>query len=176
MITVSQKAIKRARAKAVIQELFGWPVAILFGLVFFIDLGTGTDIPSLLILMAFTALGVWLICLGFRKIKLIRLLPSYTERLKADPEKSIDRLAATAGVSVKTAARNIRRMIALGFLPGCFFDQQSNRVVSNASPAQAAAVDPVKYVTVTCKSCGAENKIPEGGSGECEYCGSPLSE
>lgn len=47
--------------------------------------------------------------------------------------------------------------------------------VPQSSPTSQAQ-ETVKYVTVQCKGCGATNKIVSGTVGECEFCGSQISE
>lgn len=118
------------------------------------------------------------------KFKLIKTFSDYSARLAADPEKSIDLLASATGVTVATATKNISDMIATGFFPNCYLDGQRNKLVfptmqpqspttANGSNVQSQSV---KYTTVQCKGCGATNKIVSGTVGECEFCGSQISE
>ena len=121
-----------------------------------------------------------------QKFKLIRTFYDYSARLATDPEKSIDLLASATGVTVAVAINNINNMLAAGFFPNCYLDGQRNKLVApDASQTQASTVSTpthtattqtVKYTTVQCKGCGATNKIISGTVGECEFCGSKISE
>ena len=184
-------AINKVKAKGTILRLFGWILAVFNG--FFALIGGAAngikeaiDVAMVLFFLAIAAVGVWLIIKGNKSFKLIRTFYDYSPRLAADPEKSIDLLASAMGVTVATATKNINNMIAAGFFPNCYLDGQHNKLVvptapqPQASPVSTpvsnAATQAVKYTTVQCKGCGATNKIISGTVGECEFCGSQISE
>lgn len=184
-------AIKKYKVKGTVQIVFGYIIAIFNGLLAFVGgLGSGfkeaIDVAMTIFFMGVAALGVWLVVKGYQKLKLIKIYPDYATRLATDPEKSIDVLASATGVAVGVARRNIVSMLTAGFFPNCYLDTRSNKLVatkmsqrqiSNASmPVSNATAQTVKYITVQCRGCGATNKIVSGTVGECEFCGSQISE
>ncbi len=182
-------AIKKVKVKASVQKVFGWIITIFNGLIAFVGLiqiGEVFDVVMVTFFSGITALGILLIKKGTRKTKLIKTFYDYSARLAADPEKSIDLLAASTGVTVALATKNITDMLAYGFFPNCYLDGQHNKMVvpttqrSQSSTATTSIshgqTQTVKYTTVQCKGCGATNKIVVGTVGECEFCGSQLSE
>lgn len=191
---IISSAIKKAKAKGTAKQVFGWIITIFCGLMTSVGAGTSgfkdsVDVVMVTIFAIFTALGIRLIIKGYKRKKLIKNYCDYAARLSADPDKSIDLLSSSIGATVAIVTKNISEMIALGFFPGAFLDTAHNRIVmTNAKPnmthhipittinAQAQAEKTVKHVTMQCKGCGATNKIVSGAVGECEFCGSQISE
>lgn len=184
-------AINKVKAKGILQRLFGWIIAVFNGLIAFIGCTTSgfeeaLDVTLVLFFSGIAAVGVWLIMKGNKQFKLIRTFYDYSARLAADPKKSIDLLASATGVTVAVATKNISDMLAAGFFPNCYLDGQRNALVVPEIPQpQASIVTPpapnattqtVKYTAVQCRGCGATNKIVVGTVGECEFCGSKISE
>ncbi len=186
-------ATNRVKARGMAQSICGWIIAVSCGIAVLASLAAGMKdgfengpyaVIALLFLVV-TAIGIWLIVLGNKNFKLVRMFYDYSARLAADPEKSVDLLALAAGVTTAAAAKNIRRMLAAGFFPGCYLDGQYNKLVvpemlrqktsTAAAQAFAATAKTVKYTMIQCKNCGATSRIVSGTVGECEYCGSPLS-
>lgn len=178
-------AINNVKVKAGIQKFFGWSIALVNGL--FACVGA-TQIHEVLdvVLVTFfagiTALGVVLIVRGNKKTKLIETFFDYAPRLAADPERSIDLLAASCGVTVAVATKHISDMLAFGFFPNCFLDTQHNKLVTPAVPQRTTPPQAhvphqaAKRIVVHCRGCGAPNTLVAGTVGECEYCGSQISE
>ncbi|MGI6268989.1 MAG: hypothetical protein ACOYKJ_00410 [Candidatus Howiella sp.] len=186
-----ETALKKAKAKGVTQQVFGWIITIFCGLIASVGAGTSgfketVDVVMVTMFAVFTVLGVRLITKGYKRKKLIKNYYDYSARLSADPDKSIDLLSSSIGTTVAVVTKNISDMIALGFFPGVFLDTTHNRIVMKAEkpivtqtvPAAATtdATQPIKYITVQCKGCGATNKIIAGTVGECEFCGSQISD
>ena len=187
-------SIKKAKAKGVTQQVFGWIITIFCGLMASVGAGTSgfketVDVVMVTMFVVFTVLGVRLIIKGYKRKKLIKQYYDYSARLSADADKSIDLLSSSIGATVAVVTKNISDMIALGFFPGAFLDTTHNRVVmQNEKPTAGQTVShmavttqvqpeqPVKYVAVQCKGCGATNKIMAGTVGECEFCGLQISE
>lgn len=191
MVMVSgcvDSTVSKVKVKGVVQSIFGWIIAVSGGFMALASCAVafedGFGAVMALFFFCVTAIGVWLIILGNKKFKLIRRFYDYSARLASDPEKSIDSLASDAGVAAAAAAKNIRNMLAAGFFPGCYLDEQRNRLVipvvsgkqasTAAAPASAATAQTEKYSMIQCKNCGATSRIASGAAGECEYCGSPL--
>ena len=178
----SERAIKKLRLTAALQKIAGWPMALFAGLVTILGLvqiHETTDAVMTALFAAFTAVGVLLIASGRKKGRLIRTYREYSARLSGASEASLDMLASNTGAQPETVARNIHEMISRGLLTGFYIDTRQNRLVRQGPPpgTQAAASAPpeTEYITVTCKNCGAANRIAAGSAGECEYCGSEIS-
>ena len=187
-------AIKKAKAKGTTQQIFGWIITIFCGLMASVGAGTSgfkdtVDVVMVTLFVLFTALGIMMIVKGKKRKNLIKNYYDYSARLSADPDKSIDLLSSSIGVTVAVVTKIISDMIALGFFPGAFLDTAHNRVVmQNEKPPVVQATahttintptqpeQTVRYVTVQCKGCGATNKVVAGTVGECEFCGSQISE
>lgn len=183
-----EAAINKVKVKGTILRVLGWIIAISNGFIALVGSSVGIkealDVALVLFFLAMVAIGVWLIIKGNKTIKLIKTYYAYSARLATDPEKSIDLLASVMGITVETATKNISDMITAGFFPDCYLDGQHNKLVvpttpqasSVSTPISNATTQTVKYVTVQCKGCGATNKIISGTVGECEFCGSQISE
>ena len=150
MVMVSgcvDSTVSKVKVKGVVQSIFGWIIAVSGGFMALASCAVafedGFGAVMALFFFCVTAIGVWLIILGNKKFKLIRRFYDYSARLASDPEKSIDSLASAAGVAAAAAAKNIRNMLAAGFFPGCYLDEQRNRlvipVVSGKQASTAAA-------------------------------------
>lgn len=189
--TVESK-IKKSKAVGVIQQIFGWIVAVFCGLIVLAGISVSGfrdvyDFVVVILFTALTALGVLLIIKGHKRIKQIRLYYDYYYRLMSDPNHSMDLLSTSIGTAVGIVTKNVMDMIAAGYFPGAYLDIKHNRLVmqntagsAGAAPCGAPDSQPagkaVTYVTVACKGCGATSTIIAGTTGKCEYCGSRVSE
>ncbi|MGI6269091.1 MAG: hypothetical protein ACOYKJ_00925 [Candidatus Howiella sp.] len=184
-------ALKKARAKGLTQQVFGWIITIFCGLMASVGAGSSgfketVDVVMVTMFALFTVLGVRLIIKGYKRKKLIKSYYDYSPRLSADPDKSLDLLASSIGTTVAAVTKDIFNMIALGFFPEAFLDTARNRIVmkedkpivtqTNPVAASTTTTQAVKYITVQCRGCGATNKIIVGTVGECEFCGSQISD
>ncbi|MEE1314177.1 MAG: hypothetical protein UHS49_00210 [Faecalimonas sp.] len=179
-------AINKVKLIAVMQKVFGWIIAIFNGFVALVGATQITEALDVAIVIFFAGmmiLGIALIIKGNRKTKLIKMFHNYSARLFFDSEKSIDLLAASTGATVKETTKNLSDMISVGFFPNYYIDKQYNRLIEHNKnrffKSQAMSMQSqkdIEYVTVQCKGCGAINKIVAGGVGECEFCGSQLSQ
>jgi ribosomal protein S27E len=188
-MTDSQKAIMKCKSTGVIQTILGWVFVVFWG---FCAIAVGTqitesiDVVTLLILLAFTAGGVWLIRKGKIKMKFSRMFQEYNTRLDTDPTKSIDLLASSVGKSVDTVKKDITKMINMGLFQNAYINQELNCIVfpqmgfASTHPAnsvhQQVNTPGVEFVTVKCSGCGAINKIAKSTVSECEYCGAQIAD
>jgi len=128
-------------------------------------------------------LSVLLLYRGIKRGKLIKLFKNYAIRLSSDPMRSIDLLAENTGTSVDVVRNNLQLMILKGYFKNTYIDLDQNCIVftNDRATKTAPAVDSsitdssIKLITVTCKGCGASNKIQRGSVGECEFCGSHIA-
>ncbi|MDF2941307.1 MAG: hypothetical protein K0S01_165 [Herbinix sp.] len=192
----SQKAVSRSFNYGIFQIMVGGFFSFIFGLTFFAQLnllirGTTSDVGSFFVLMVLAGLSVYLLLCGMRRLKLIRLYRNYIQLLSQAPSHSIDQLAYILKSPVQMVRFNLIQMIKKRYLAAAYIDTDSNRLVSsgygqntNAIPTPNFnrnpnnVVQPQKMneiITVTCKNCGASNKVTKGIATECEYCGSNVS-
>lgn len=187
MIESVNSALKKAKATGLFQQMLGGVLALFFGLcavtvIAAVGIKDTFDIVANVLFAVLTGVGIWLIIKGTHKKKIVKLFFDYIVRLERDPSKSIDLLAASTGTTVEKTTKNLTEMVSLGFFRNAYLDANSNRVVlretMNAPVSQAMHVSApsVRYVAVHCRGCGAPNKIIAGTVGECEYCGSQISE
>ena len=118
---------------------------------------------------------------GNNTLKLIKIYPTYAEKLADNKPGSIVSLASSLNVTVDNAMKNVCTMLALGLFPDCYIDLKNKRLVSPEKKVEKTKIPKiqvvdreVEYVTVQCEVCGAKNKIVKGTSSECEYCGSEI--
>ena len=171
------------------QRIFGWILATINGL--FASVGCASsglkeavDVTMVIFFSIIAILGVCLIVAGNKKIKLIKTFYDYSSRLAADSSKSIESLASATGVTVAVATKNISEMIASNFFPDCYLDAQQNKLIFPGTEAhkiltnskEKSATQNSDFIILQCKGCGATNKLAVGTVGECEYCGSKITE
>lgn len=161
-----------------IQIIFGILLIIIFGGTFLYILFDDSNRTKSILITFFviTTISIIILMLGLKRGKLIRLFKSYVPRLTADPNRSIDQLASATGTSVNIVKRNLDEMIKRGFFINTYIDNKTNCVVfseDNSSNLTVSAKP--EYTNVTCKSCGASNKILIGSVAECEFCGSMIN-
>jgi hypothetical protein len=81
-------------------------------------------------------------------------------------------------------SKDLQKMIDAGYFSGAYIDITQREIilaktampqeyVSPISPSAQAPSPQAQERIVSCKSCGANNKVM-GQLGECEYCGSHL--
>ena len=159
--SVVDNRINSMKVKGIIQQVFGWPIAVIFGMTAIyssVTIKDSSDVSAFIICTVFTLGAVLLIVLGLKKFILIKTFRNYSARLTADPMKSLDSLASSMGVSVAVVRKKISAMLNHGLFPNAYIDKQTNCLV-----------------TVQCRGCGATNKIAKGSVAECEFCGSQIS-
>ena len=193
----SKVAVAVNKTIGIIQMILGLAVLFLFGLctiAYIFDEETAADVGVgfLIFCLVFDALGIWLLILSRRKIKLIAAFKKYVAAISCDPSGYIPDIAASLGTSEDVVKANLERMIQKKYFSNAFIDLNSNCIVIVAkNPADTAeqhardtapqsGADTVAYpsaqapemVTVKCKACGGINTIQKGAAGECDYCGS----
>jgi ribosomal protein S27E len=183
----SKNAVSKNLAASRAQIIAGYIIAVFCGLTAVIgcvntSLATTFDITMVAIFLVFTACGIWQIVRGKKRKKLIVLFRDYAVRLAADPQRSINKLAAATGAAAGTVKRNILLMIHKGFFANAFIDFDKNCLIfpqernEQKSDLLKQGESVVEYVRVSCPGCGAKNKIQKGTVGECEFCGSYLAQ
>jgi len=175
-----------------VQLIIGIAITLLFGLMI---IGLLTDgefrssmgVGGAIFIFLFFALGIWLILLGKKRSKLIKTFKSYVSRLSTDPTGSIDQLASSSSTSVDIVNKNLNEMIKKKYFVNAFIDKDRNCIIFphysqsqtqtqtqgtlNRTQTQNQAIE---FATVSCKGCGATNKVAKGSVGECDFCGSQI--
>lgn len=170
-----------------IQLILGCIIVAFFGLGGLISLtddqkdGTGTAV----VIIIFIVLGYWLIYLSRKRNKLIHNFKYYVPIIAEDPTGSLENLAGAMGTSIDVVKKNLQKMIQKKYFVDAYLDPVGNRIVfpsmqqhiqvrSQQMQDTTGDASGVEYTTVTCRSCGAVNKIVIGNVSECEYCGTQI--
>ncbi|MDR3643816.1 MAG: hypothetical protein P4M02_01930 [Clostridia bacterium] len=164
-------------------SIVGW-VLLALGIVAVI---AGTDDPSQAVtgrieyLVIFVCSGLVMILLGERSKRQAKCYKKYLAMVVNQGITSIDTIAAAAPAPYEKAKSDLQKMIDKGYFAGAFIDE-TRREIALPKNAESQAGDfaggpqpGAVMAAVTCKSCGANNRIARGTTGTCEYCGSPLS-
>lgn len=97
-----------------------------------------------------------------------------------DRVMDIDNIAATLPTSYENAKRDLQRMLNKGFFPGAYINEEERQIILPQRHTESSknksnnTTESVKMQLVKCNGCGAQNSIPVGTIGECEFCGSKL--
>lgn len=185
--TGSSKTSKKVLIKAYLQLIFGWMITTFSALMILVGiiLIKNTDSMDGIILIIFGVLfvfGIRLTAKAIQKIKLVKKFHGYSAILDNNSETSLDILASSVGISVMKINKEIKDMIFLGLFPDAYVDNNNRLILGTKAVQQdnkeqpSASSEEKKLVTVQCKGCGATNKIMIGAVGECEFCGSQISE
>jgi hypothetical protein len=127
----------------------------------------------------FFAGGIGLISLGAAVKNFTYRLRKYLSLILDNGMTSIDDIAARINRPYRDVAVDLQRMIDMGLFGGAYIDGILREIVFTEEPErhdyETADGREGKEAVVTCKGCGAVNRIAEGSVGECEFCGSPIS-
>ena len=130
-----------------------------------------------------TAGGIWLFILAMCTAAKARRYRKYIDLVVNHSQTSIEYMAAEVGVPYNKAVDDLRKMVSARYFPGAhvsiprkelFFSHTQPAPVRDWKNDAPAAGSQAANRVVSCKGCGANNKIPAGQLAECEYCGSPL--
>lgn len=179
----SNKRADNIKIISIVQSVLGWFMIFLYTptiIVGLTQLSEALDIVLLVILAGLVLLGVKLVMLGKRKRKLLSKYRDYSIRLAADPDKSLIKLASETKKSTEDVTKDINAMLATGLFQNCYIDIDNSKLVMPGYATNDTNSNHYKnqisYVSVKCRNCGAPNKIAKGSVGECEFCGSQISE
>lgn len=140
-----------------------------------------TDVGLCIFFVITLAIGILLIALGVQRRKIIAKFLLYTSMLSQDSEKSLDTLSRVTNDPIDRITKNINKMLSYGLLHNVSIDYNKNCIVhldrNSVEPIDdlTAPKEAPKYVIVKCPNCGGTNKIIEGTTSKCEYCGSFIS-
>ncbi len=180
---ISKSAVRGTYIAGKVSTIFGWVVAISFLVTWFtVDSTPGNAVDIAPMCLTYIAVGVLLIINGKRKKDRLRRLEKYLSIIVNQNETSIDQIATMVKKPVNFVLKDMKFMIRKRYFVNAYIDQNTNSIVFPGRVASAAhneihedSVPDSEMQVVTCKSCGAQNKIAKGSVGKCEYCGSLLS-
>jgi hypothetical protein len=95
--------------------------------------------------------------------------------------RSIDNIAATAGLSYDVAVKDLQDMINIGYLKDAYVNKGSREIILKQNEPEAytqASTNDLantQKIAVRCPGCGANNIVVVGRVSECEYCGTPIN-
>ena len=147
------------------------------GIIACLDTGfTGEDIGMILF---FLVSGIALFMFSKRLINNSEKYKKYINIIINGNEYLIDNIAGAMSLSISVVKRDLNNMINNGYFEGAYINDSSNEIVlphiSKENTNETVYYDTVQVKTtvVTCKCCGAQNKVTSSIV-ECDYCGSPL--
>lgn len=167
-----------------ISSIFGWILTMLFGLTAIVlitnEEGSGKAAGVILCLI-FMAVSIALIVFGISTKRRIKRFKQYVAIIVDRNEKSIENIAGSTSKSIDFVMNDLQTMINKKFFINAYIDGNRKEIILGNKTVQidpaTARKDSVQAAStvITCKGCGATNRIIKGTSGECEFCGSPIA-
>lgn len=176
----SKTSITISRISGIIASVFGYTIAILFG----IPLIMGSfdfKIPAeLIIVFIFLALAALLITYGIRTKKRIKRFKMYEELILVKNQLPLNTIASACSQPIDFVAKDLQKMIDKKFFINAYIDKNTNELILGIKNTSSANIETtnnksVELTTVTCKCCGASIQIPAGIVAKCEFCGSTIN-
>ena len=150
--------------------IVGWGLSIFGGVGLITELTREADAFGICFAMALLVGGA-LILLQLRKIKKQgQKYKKYINIIVNSEERDIPDMARAFGISYDEARKTIQEMVEKGYFPGAYIHEADRKIVM----PDCDDIDDVEMRAVTCRSCGARNRVAVGKVGECEYCGSSI--
>ncbi|MBQ8804110.1 MAG: hypothetical protein IJZ53_10785 [Tyzzerella sp.] len=138
---------------------------------------TGEDVGMILF---FAIAGVVLQRVGKKMKNDAENVRRYLAIIVNGNETRIDNIAAAVGKSYDVSKADIQKMIDKGYLKDAYINEITgeivlpNRIADIVTNVTEKIETEVQPRVVVCKCCGAQNTL-SSATGECEYCGSPIS-
>lgn len=126
--------------------------------------------------------GAGLIILGKRSKKNAEKIKKYISLVVNQEVTSIEDIATAMALPYEITQKDIQKMIDKGYFAGAYINEISKEIVLPNNHKQDykkqeyinANKPNAEMLVVTCKGCGANNKVLKGSVVECEFCGSPV--
>jgi predicted membrane protein len=149
--------------------------------------GLGTFFIIFGVITVFVGIGIFYLILGIVLKKFAKKLKESADNVKKyltivinGNVRQLDAISAAVGKPYDAVKADLQKMIDDGYFKNAYIDEAAREIVlaqptaqANSAPMGAASATVTTRV-VACPCCGANNTI-SGATGECEYCGSPLS-
>lgn len=176
----SKASITISRISGIISSILGYAFAILFGLPLIMGAFKFKRPGELILVLIFLALAALLITYGIRTKRRINRFKRYVGIISIENQPYLENIAGACSQSVDFVAKDLQKMIDKKFFINAYIDKNTNEIVlerKNTTTTNEAINNnkAVEFKAVTCKCCGASNKIPAGLVAECEFCGSAIN-
>ncbi len=160
-------------------SIFAWVWLVFWGLICIVSIpgvfseGPKDGLDLLMPLICFGLAAVhWLLVRAAKNTrKLVQDFRLYSSVLAGDPDKSVGGICRALGLKEEEVMKRLQKMCARGYFRG-HIDYSAGRMVFD--PLGESVSAPAGTLAVRCPGCGAPNML-SGRSGECRYCGSPLT-
>lgn len=133
-------------------------------------------------LLLFVGGGIALIVVSRRNKKKAQKFKKYIAIVVNQNITSIDNIAAAMDLPYDVVKSDLQNMIDKEYFFNAYINESKREIIivhkrkQDYNKEASVKFNPnVQVVVVTCKGCGAKNKILKGSVGECEFCGSPIS-
>lgn len=121
-------------------------------------------------------LGILMILSAKKKGKLRNRAEVYAMCLADKPESKLSEIAITMNIPLEQAVKELEELIDKDYLNNIYIDRAEGRVkILSEEKGGLKLINGYRFVT--CKSCGASNRITGSAEGKrCSYCKAPLTE
>jgi hypothetical protein len=172
-VSVDRKAMMLSSKFLIIAGWIGIAIAVLGIFVSFSE-GFGSDDITVILFLLFA--GGALLFLGKKVEKTSAIYKKYITIVANQGVTSLASIANIMNVSLENTKKDIETMINKGFFPNTYINEVTQEIViaSSQQNSDIPQSHNKNMKVVTCQGCGANNSIPEGEVGECEFCGSIL--
>lgn len=183
---------KAAMAVGRFISIFGWLCVGVAGIGFLGYLPEGITKEDVSMILFYSIFGIVLILLGRNTRKNAQKYKKYISIVVNHEETSIDNIAMAIPTSYENAKRDLQKMINRGYFTDAYINDGDREIVLPSmeesymvktevnvrtnTHVNVSSNGEVEMVVISCKGCGANNKIEKGSVGECQFCGSPISE
>lgn len=96
----------------------------------------------------------------------------YIDIIVNESRTDIGEIASATGIPYAVVKTDLQAMIDKGYFPGAYVHESDGKFVMPLAVQPDAAESRMGTEVRTCNSCGANNTVPIGRQGVCEYCGS----
>lgn len=121
-------------------------------------------------------IGIAMILSAKHKRKLRNRAEVYAMCLADKPESELAEIARTMNIPLEQAVRELEELIDKDYLNNIYIDRAEGRVkILSKENGGLKLINGYRFVT--CRSCGASNRITGSAEGKkCSYCKAPLTE
>ena len=142
-------------------------------------LGTFFIVIGIITLMAI--IGVFYLILGILLKRFANKLLNSAENVKKylaivinGNVRQLDSISAAVGKPYDVVKKELQKLIDDGYFRNAYINESTREIVIPEAAIHMNAGTTASARVVSCSCCGANNTV-YGRTGECEYCGSPLS-
>lgn len=131
------------------------------------------NIPFVIVCLG---IGIFMVLSAKKKGKLRNRAEVYAMCLADKPESELAEIAKTLNIPLEQTVRELEELINKDYLNNIYIDRAEGRVkILSEDKGGLRLINGYRFVT--CKSCGASNRITGSAEGKrCSYCKAPLTE